>query len=323
MEAHPQAVQKEILKEFLINEEKDNLKNMNLSESLITGTKKIIEVLIGENYDYTMLSMYLEELQDLLSNEDESLDSSIKELSKIESKLNEELIEIQSGNEKKIEQFMSKMEGLKKKEENKDMEMNLIEKKYKELSGILKSYAFNPKLCSKHLNIFFEENNLLKAQVEKLKKTKEDLIMNYKRILRENLNHKAATEQFDFKKINDFLEEISTEDNLRNHRQRIKELDNAYYDVVDQYNALVEQISNVVRSLEGLNIDNPRLDKELEIINKEMYTGNKRLNRSFTQMYENPDWDEIDKDFYIKAKAKKNAYKNMAKKRAFHKSTVY
>ena len=45
--------------------------------------------------------------------------------------------------------------------------------------------------------------------------------------------------------------------------------------------------------MEGLNIDNPRLNKELNLINKELYPYENRLNRSFSAMYENEDWKDI------------------------------
>ena len=80
-------------------------------------------------------------------------------------------------------------------------------------------------------------------------------------------------------------------------------------------NDLTEQIKSITKTLEGLNIDNPRLNKELAIINNELFPYEKRLNRSFTQMYENEDWKDVEEYFN---KKKKNYNKNKKKK---HKST--
>ena len=50
---------------------------------------------------------------------------------------------------------------------------------------------------------------------------------------------------------------------------------------------------SITKTLEGLNIDNPRLNKELNLINKELYPYENRLNRSFNAMYENEEWKDL------------------------------
>ena len=74
---------------------------------------------------------------------------------------------------------------------------------------------------------------------------------------------------------------------------KIKILQERYSQLSNECNDLTEQIKSITKTLEGLNIDNPRLNKELNLINKELYPYENRLNRSFTAMYENEEWKDI------------------------------
>ena len=87
---------------------------------------------------------------------------------------------------------------------------------------------------------------------------------------------------------------------------RLQKLQLRYTQLTKECNGLTEQIRNITKTLEGLNIDNPRLNKEINIINKEIFPYEQRLNRSFTAMYENEEWKDVDKIIHeIKGNQKK------------------
>ena len=72
-------------------------------------------------------------------------------------------------------------------------------------------------------------------------------------------------------KIKDVLEEIATMGNLQKEAEtRLQKLQLRYTQLTKECNGLTEQIRNITKTLEGLNIDKPRLNKEINIINKEM-----------------------------------------------------
>ena len=90
------------------------------------------------------------------------------------------------------------------------------------------------------------------------------------------------------------LEEISTMGTLQKEAEsRIRKLQERYSQLSTECNDLTDQIKSITKTLEGLNIDNPRLNKELNLINKELYPYENRLNRSFTATYENEEWKDI------------------------------
>ena len=116
-----------------------------------------------------------------------------------------------------------------------------------------------------------------------------------------------------FEKIKDVLEEIATMGNLHKEAEkRIEKLNIRYSELTQECNSLTEQIKNITKTLEGLNIDNPRLNKELALISKEIYPYESRLNRTFTQMYENEEWKDIQpyslKNKYSKTKKAKKKH---------------
>ncbi len=81
----------------------------------------------------------------------------------------------------------------------------------------------------------------------------------YKNLLRENLNLKSKDESFEIEKIKDVLEEISTMGNLQKGAESlIKKLQERYSQLNNECNDLTYQIKSIIKTLERLNIDNPR-----------------------------------------------------------------
>jgi len=84
----------------------------------------------------------------------------------------------------------------------------------------------------------------------------------YKNLLRENLNLKSKDESFEIEKIKDVLEEISSMGNLQKGAESlIKKLQERYSQLnneCNECNDLTDQIKSIIKTLERLNIDNPR-----------------------------------------------------------------
>ena len=141
---------------------------------------------------------------------------------------------------------------------------------------------------------FVGQNDRIKKECELLEEEKNRLLKEYNNLLKENLNLKSKDESFEIVKIKDVLEEISTMGTLQKEAEsKIRKLQERYNQLSNECNDLTEQIKSITKTLEGLNIDNPRLNKELNLISKELYPYENRLNRSYTAMYENEEWKDI------------------------------
>ena len=172
-----------------------------------------------------------------------------------------------------------------------------MERLYVELENIIKdnmSHKREQLLSLEQFDHFVGQNDRLKKECELLEEEKKRLINEYNNLLKENLNLKSKDESFEIAKIKDVLEEISTMGTLQKEAEsKIRKLQDRYSQLSYECNELTEQIKSITKTLEGLNIDNPRLNKELNLINKELYPYENRLNRSFSATYENEEWKDI------------------------------
>jgi septal ring factor EnvC (AmiA/AmiB activator) len=135
------------------------------------------------------------------------------------------------------------------------------------------------------------------------------LLNEYNNLLKDNLLLKFENENIEIDKIKDVLEEINLLSSLRKqHKKTIVALETQYKALTEETEQITNQIKNVVHTLEGLNIDNPKLNKEITIISQQLNPYMKRLNRSFSQGYVNEDW--IDANKIYEQTVKGNKYKH-------------
>ena len=208
--------------------------------------------------------------------------------------------------------YLQKIEKLKTELESKEFAIQNMERIYVELEDLIKENLAkekDPILTLEEFDDFVSQNDQIKKDCEELEEEKNKLLKEYNNLLRENLNLKSKDESFEIEKIKDVLEEIATMGNLQKEAEsRLQKLQIRYTQLTKECNGLTDQIRNITKTLEGLNIDNPRLNKEINIINKELFPYEQRLNRSFTAMYENEEWKDADQ-IIIGQKALKNKTK--------------
>ena len=150
---------------------------------------------------------------------------------------------------------------------------------------------------------------LNKLSLQILEKQKDILLNEYNNLLKDNLLLKFENENIEIDKIKDVLEEINLLSSLRKqHKKTIVTLETQYKALTEETEQITNQIKNVVHTLEGLNIDNPKLNKEITIISQQLNPYMKRLNRSFSQGYVNEDW--IDANKIYEQTVKGNKYKH-------------
>lgn len=284
---------KKILQDFLKDEESETMKYIDDTENLVSSTKMILKGVVNGDLDFNQIKEKLIEIDNDLTNDCEYLDKEIEKLNENEKEIGKKTLELQKQEEKGTESYLQRIEKLKNELESKEFTIQNMERIYVELENIIKEniQKGNEQLLSlEQFDLFVQQNDAIKKECDDLEEEKKNLLKDYNHLLRENLNLKSKDESFEIEKIKDVLEEISTMGNLHKEAEaRIQKLQLRYTQLTKECNNLTDQIKSITKTLEGLNIDNPRLNKELNIINKELYPYETRLNRSYTAMYEHTD----------------------------------
>ena len=301
---------KKILQDFLKDEETETMKYIDETETLVSNTKMILKGIVTNEFDTEQIKEKLSEIDNELTNDCANLEKELQSLVNTNKEIEEKTIELQKQEEKGTESYLQKIEKLKNELEAKEFAIQNMERIYVELEDIIKtnlSKQQEPILTLEEFDDFVSQNERIKKECEELEEEKNKLLKEYNNLLRENLNLKSKDESFEIEKIKDVLEEIATMGNLQKEAEtRLQKLQLRYTQLTKECNGLTEQIRNITKTLEGLNIDNPRLNKEINIINKEIFPYEQRLNRSFTAMYENEEWKDVDKIIHeIKGNQKK------------------
>ena len=301
---------KKILQDFLKDEETETMKYIDETETLVSNTKMILKGIVTNEFDTEQIKEKLSEIDNELTNDCANLEKELQSLVNTNKEIEQKTIELQKQEEKGTESYLQKIEKLKNELEAKEFAIQNMERIYVELEDIIKtnlSKQQEPILTLEEFDDFVSQNERIKKECEELEEEKNKLLKEYNNLLRENLNLKSKDESFEIEKIKDVLEEIATMGNLQKEAEtRLQKLQLRYTQLTKECNGLTEQIRNITKTLEGLNIDNPRLNKEINIINKEIFPYEQRLNRSFTAMYENEEWKDVDKIIHeIKGNQKK------------------
>ena len=312
---------KKILQEFLKDEENETMKYIDDTENLVNSTKMILKGVVTGDLDYSQIKEKLIEIDNDLTNDCDKLNKELEKLNENDKEIEKNTLELQKQEEKGTENYLQKIEQLKTELENKEFTIQNMERLYIELENIIKDNIKkgNEQLLSlEQFDNFVSQNDRIKKECDELEEHKNHLLQEYNNLLRENLNLKSKDESFELEKIKDVLEEISTMGNLHKEAEsRIRNLQERYFQLTKECNGLTEQIKNITKTLEGLNIDNPRLNKEINIINKELYPYEQRLNRTWNPNYENEDWKDV-----LDYLPKNNKSKNNKKRHKFTKTSL-
>ena len=273
---------KKILQDFLKDEENETMKYIDDTENLVSSTKMILKGVVTGDLDYSQIKEKLQEIDNELSNDCDNLNKELKKLEENDKEIEKNTLELQKQEIKGTDNYLQRIEQLKNELENKEFTIQNMERLYVELENIIKDNLAkgNEQLLSlEQFDNFVQQNDRIKKECELLEEQKNELLKEYNCLLKENLNLKSKDESFEIEKIKDVLEEISTMGNLHKEAEsRIGKLQERYTQLTKECNDLTEQIKSITKTLEGLNIDNPRLNKELAIINNELYPYEKRLN---------------------------------------------
>ena len=312
---------KKILQEFLKEEESDTMKYIEDTENLVSSTKMILNGVVTGEMDYNQIKEKLTEIDQELTADCNVLNKELQKLNEKDKEIEKNTVELQKQEEKCTENYLQRIEQLKNELEDKEFTIQNMERLYVELENIIKDNMAQKReqlLSLEQFDNFVAQNDKIKKECELLEEEKNKLLKEYNNLLRENLNLKSKDESFEIEKIKDVLEEISTMGTLQKEAEsRIRKLQERYSQLSTECNDLTDQIKSITKTLEGLNIDNPRLNKEINIINKELFPYEQRLYRTWNPNYENEDWKDV-----LDYLPKNNKSKNNKKRHKFTKTSL-
>lgn len=278
---------KKILEDFMKEEENETMKYIEDIESLVSSTKLVLKGLVSGELDYSKMRERLVDIENDLTNDCGSLEQDISTLNTTDKNIEQTTIDLQKQEERGTEGYLDRIEDLKKELESKEFRIQNMERLYVELENIIKENIRigNDQLLSlDQFADFVSQNDKLKDECDALEEEKKNCIEDYNNLLRENVNLRSKDESFELEKVKDALEEMATMGTLHKEAEiRINKLQDKFKDLNKECNGLTSQIMHISKNLESLNIDNPKINREIAVINKELYPLKQKLNKSFTE----------------------------------------
>ena len=285
---------KKILEDFTQDEERETMEYVESLESMVSSTKVALKnVVIGDS-DFKALNERILLIEKELEQECDNLTINITSLLLSDKNTESITLDLQKKEERGTSYYMDKIENIKKEMELKEFKIQNMERLYVDLENIIKE---NIRLNNEQLLTldqfieFIYQNEKLKLDNDGIEVEKKNLMNDYNLLLRENINLRSKNESFELEKVKDALEEISSMGQIQAESQlKIKSLQIRFNELTKECNNLSNQIANITKNLESLNIDNIKLNQELgdinkELINSRIYSTNKSYNETY--MYDN------------------------------------
>jgi chromosome segregation ATPase len=278
---------KKILDDFLKDEEQETMKYIDDIESIVSSTKLVLKGLVSGELDYAGMKEKLMDIEAELTQDCGSLEQDISTMNTSDKNIEQTTLDLQKQEEKGTTTYLDRIEELKKDLEVKEFKIQNMERLYVELENIIKENIRlnNEQLLSlEQFSEFVSQNAKLQEECDMLEDEKKKCTDDYNNLLRENVNLRSKDESFEIEKIKDALEEISAMGNLHKEAEaKINKLQDQFKNLNKECNGLTNQIKTITKNLESLNIDNLKLNKEIAMINRDLYPSLKRLNKSFTE----------------------------------------
>jgi hypothetical protein len=281
---------KKILENFEQEEDREMLEYAEGIENLVSSTKLALKNMVMGDTDFKTLNDKILLLEKELEQECEMLTHNISTLSISDKHTASTTVEIQKQEEKGMGLYLDRIESLKKEMELKEFKIQNMERLYVELENIIKE---NIRIGSEQLLtldqfiVFVAQNEKLHEENKCSEAERKNMMNDYNLLLRENINLRSKNESFELEKVKDALEEISSMGQLQAESQlRINTLQGRFNELTKECSHLTNQIVSITKNLEGLNIDNIKLNQELSEINKELLSSRLvNTNKSFSETY--------------------------------------
>ena len=268
---------KKILNDFMKDEENENLKYIEETESLVSQTKMFLKDLLSGQVDFDILNDQLEDIQTELENDCNVMKGEINTLKAMDENIEKQIANLQKEEENGTKEYMNKIESLKNELESKEFTIQNMERLYIELEDVIKdniSKGNEQLLTMEQFSDFLNQNVRLKEEIKQLEQEKAKLDEKYSQVLKENVALRKDDEEYDKKKIDEILKNFEPKDKNKKEEalKKINEYKKKQRKLNDDYYKIVNKIKLLINSLKALDIENKNFNIHLNNIQNELIT---------------------------------------------------
>ena len=285
---------KKILNDFMKDEENENLKYIEETESLVSQTKMFLKDLLSGQVDFDILNDQLEDIQTELENDCNVMKGEINTLKVMDENIEKQIANLQKEEENGSKEYMNKIDALKNELESKEFTIQNMERLYIELEDVIKDniQKGNEQLLTmEQFSDFLYQNVRLKEEIKALEQEKIKLDEKYSQILKENVALRKNDEEYDKAKIEEILKDFEIKEKNKAGKEealkRINEYKKKQKKLNDEYDKIKNKIKKLIIALKGLNIENKNFNIHLNNIQNELLLNEienlqKKRNKSFS-----------------------------------------
>ena len=285
---------KKILNDFMKDEENENLKYIEETESLGSKTKMFLKYLLIGQVDFDILNDQLEDIQTELENDCNIMKGEINTLKTMDENIEKQIENLQKEEENGSKEYMNKINSLKNELESKEFTIQNMERLYIELEDVIKDNiqkGNDQLLTMEQFSDFLNQNVRLKEEIKALEQEKIKLDEKYSKILKENVSLRKNDEEYEKQKIEEILKEFENKGKNKEGKEealkKINEYKKKQKKLYDEYNNIKIKIENLINTLKGLNVENNNFNYYLNNIQNELITNNlenyiSKRNKSFS-----------------------------------------
>ena len=285
---------KKILNDFMKDEENENLKYIEETESLVSQTKMFLKDLLSGQVDFDILNDQLEDIQTELENDCNVMKGEINTLKTMDENIEKQIENLQKEEENGSKEYMNKINSLKNELESKEFTIQNMERLYIELEDVIKDniQKGNEQLLTmEQFSDFLNQNVRLKEEIKALEQEKIKLDEKYSQILKENVSLRKNDEEYEKQKIEEILKEFEIKGKNKEGKEeaikKINEYKKKQKKLYDEYNNIKNKIEKLISTLKGLNIENKNFNYYLNNIQNELLANNlenyiRKRNKSFS-----------------------------------------
>ena len=267
---------KKILNDFMKDEENENLKYIQETESLVSQTKLFLKDLLSGQVDFDVLNDQLEDIQTELESDCNIMKGEINTLKAMDENIEKQITLLQKEEENGSNEYKNKINSLKNELESKEFTIQNMERLYIELEDVIKDNIQKESeqlLTMEQFSNFLNQNVKLKDEIKQLEQEKIKLDEKYSQVLKENVRLRKNNEEYDKQKVEEILKSFDKEKNRiakEEAMKKINEYKNKQQKLNKEYNDIKDNIEKLILKLKGLNIESQNFASHLNNIQNEL-----------------------------------------------------
>ena len=267
---------KKILNDFMKDEENENLKYIQETESLVSQTKLFLKDLLSGQVDFDVLNDQLEDIQTELESDCNIMKGEINTLKAMDENIEKQITLLQKEEENGSNEYKNKINSLKNELESKEFTIQNMERLYIELEDVIKDNIQKESeqlLTMEQFSNFLNQNVKLKDEIKQLEQEKIKLDEKYSQVLKENVRLRKNNEEYDKQKVEEILKSFDKEKNKiakEEAMKKINEYKNKQQKLNKEYNDIKDNIEKLILKLKGLNIESQNFASHLNNIQNEL-----------------------------------------------------